>query len=124
MQRKSIRPERLASLIQAEVMRLILFELRDPEIQAVTVTRSTVTHDLRHAALQYSLLDPSQQQAAQRALERATPYFRRALGQVLTLRHTPDLKFAFDKGLEHSRQIHDILGKMEIKDDDGNDTAE
>ena len=47
----SHRVERIAEAIREVVSTAILFELADPRVKGVTVTRAEVTGDLRHATV-------------------------------------------------------------------------
>jgi ribosome-binding factor A len=44
-----------------------------------------------------------------RALERATPFFRRQIGSRLRLRRVPEVEFRFDESIAHQDRIEQIL---------------
>src|SRR5439155_9087158 len=93
--------ERLGQEVREEVARMIAGELKDPRIGFVTVTRVELGPDLRLARVFVGVLGTEKQrQASLAGLKQAAGYMRRALGQRLRLRHTPELLFQYDEGLE------------------------
>jgi ribosome-binding factor A len=109
----SRRTERLGEEIREEVAQLIVGELKDPRIGFVTVTRVEVTPDLRTARVYVGVLGTEKQrQASLTGLRQATGFLRRALGQSLRLRYTPELVFTYDEGLEASDRVAQLLAEI------------
>lgn len=107
------RPERVADLIRAEVTTMIARELHDPGVGFVTVTRVQVSNDLQHARVFYtSLGDPAARKNTARALERATGFMRRQIGQRLRLRRTPEIEFEFDESIGHQDRVAHLLQEI------------
>jgi ribosome-binding factor A len=118
------RTERLGEEIREEVAQLIVGELKDRRIGFVTVTRVEVTPDLRTARIYVGVLGTEKQRETSLAgLKQAAGFLRRALGQSLRLRYTPELVFLYDEGLEASDRVAQLLaeiqhGKPTSSDDD------
>jgi ribosome-binding factor A len=111
---RGTRPERVAEEIRHDIGELLTREVHDPGIGFVTVTRVTVSPDLQHARVWYTLLgDERAKRDSQRALERAKPFLRRQLGQRIRLRRVPDLTFEFDRSIEHQARIERVLIEIE-----------
>jgi len=107
------RTERLGEEIREEVAQLIAGELKDPRIGFVTVTRVDVTADLRTARIYVGVLGTEKQrQATLAGLKQAAGFLRRSLGQSLRLRHTPELVFHYDEGLEASNRVAQLLAEL------------
>jgi ribosome-binding factor A len=107
------RTERLGEEIREDVAQLIAGELKDPRIGFVTVTRVEVTPDLRTARVYVGVLGTEKQrQATLTGLKQAAGFLRRALGQSLRLRHTPELVFHYDEGLEASNRVAELLAEI------------
>jgi ribosome-binding factor A len=107
------RPERVADQIRAEVSGMIARDLRDPGIGFITITKVQVSPDLQHARVYYtSLGDPAARRNTGRALERASPFMRRQIGQRLRLRRTPELDFVFDESIEHQDRVEQLLQEL------------
>jgi ribosome-binding factor A len=117
------RPDRVADQIRAEVTTMIARELHDPGVGFVTVTRVEVSPDLQHARVFYtSLGDPTAQNNTARALERASGFMRRQIGQRLRLRRAPELHFTFDDSVGHQDRVEQLL--REIADEQSAASAE
>jgi len=109
----SRRTERLGEEIREEVAQLIAGELKDPRIGFVTVTRVDVTADLRTARVYVGAMGTEKQrQATLAGLKQAAGFLRRGLGQSLRLRHTPELVFHYDEGLEASNRVAQLLAEI------------
>ena len=107
------RTDRLAEEVREEVAQMISGELKDPRIGFVTVTRVTVTPDHRQARIFVGVLGAERQRAATlTGLRQASGFLRRALGQRLRLRHTPELTFQYDEGLEASDRVARLLEEV------------
>jgi ribosome-binding factor A len=107
------RTERLGEEIREEVAQLIAGELKDPRIGFVTVTRVAVTPDLRTARIFVGVLGTEKQrQTTLAGLKQASGFLRRTLGQSLRLRHTPELVFQYDEGLDASDRVARLLDEI------------
>jgi ribosome-binding factor A len=106
---KSRRQRRVAELVHQEVSTLLMFEVRDPRVQAVTITSVDMTPDLKRAHIYYMVLDDEGAEEAQRGLESATGFLRRELGARVQLRHTPEIVFAIDEAEMQGRRIDALL---------------
>src|ERR1700687_4551593 len=107
------RPERVADQVRAEVSSMIARDLHDPGIGFITITKVEVSPDLQHARVYYtSLGDPAARKNTGRALERASPFMRRQIGQRLRLRRAPELEFFFDGSIEHQDRVERLLQEL------------
>ena len=113
---KTFRPARVAEAIREVASETILFELRDPRVKFVTVTRAEVSGDLQHAKVYVSIMGTeSEQQRTLRALTHAAGFVQSKLAGRLQTRFTPVITFVLDKGVKNSieitRLINEALGK-------------
>jgi ribosome-binding factor A len=107
------RPERVADQIRAEVTTMISRELHDPAVGFVTITRVQVSPDLQHARVYYtSLGDDAARRNTGRALERASGFMRRQIGQRLRLRRAPEIHFQFDESIGHQDRVEQLLKEI------------
>ena len=108
---QSYRPHRVGDVIRKEISELLTRgDVHDPGIGFITLTRVTVTPDLQLARVYYtSLGDPHARRETAKALERATPFFRRQVGSRVQLRRVPELEFRFDESIAHQDRIEQIL---------------
>ena len=107
-------------------MMLTRGDVHDPGIGFITLTRVQVSADLQVAKVFYTTLgDPKARLETQKALERATPFFRRQIGARVRLRRVPEVEFRFDETIQHQDRIEQILRDLREQerrapdDDDG-----
>ena len=105
------RPDRVGEQIRDVISEILTRgDVRDPGIGFITLTRVQVTSDLQMARVFYtSLGDPQARKETARALDRATPFFRRQVAGRLRLRRAPEFEFRFDETIEHQDRIERIL---------------
>ena len=113
---KPYRLARVAEAIREVASETILFELNDPRIKDVTVTRAEVSADLQHAKVFVSIMGSEKEQhVCLSALKHARGYLQKKVGDRLQLRFTPQVQLVVDKGVKHSieitRLINEALGK-------------
>jgi ribosome-binding factor A len=121
------RPDRVGDQIRQELSELLAKGVvHDPGIGFITVTRVQVTADLQLARVYYTTMgDQDARRDTVKALQRATPFFRRHVGGRLQLRRVPELEFRFDESVGHQdrieqilRDLHEQQAQREPNDDD------
>lgn len=104
------RAERLAEEIREQVARMIASDLKDPRIGFVTVTRVELANDLGHARVHVGVLGgEAERTKTLAALQQASGFVRRELGKRLRIRHTPEVDFRYDKGLDATDRVARLL---------------
>ena len=107
---KTHRLARVAEVIREVAAETILFELQDPRVKNVTVTRAEVSADLQHAKVHVSIMGtPKEQDLCMHGLKHAAGFVQAKLGARLKTRFTPQLKFVVDEGVKKSLEITRIL---------------
>ena len=92
--------------------------LSDPRARGALVTRVEMSDDLQNASVFVRLereATPAERAALLRGLESASGRLRREVSQVLSLRFSPKLRFAFDEGVDAQSRVEEIL--LEIQRD-------
>ncbi len=93
---------------------MLLVDVKDPRVSQVQLMAVDVTSDMRYAKVFYVMLDKREPDAdVQEGLERAAGFLRRELGDRLTMRYVPELKFEYDQSVERGRRIEDLLKTIE-----------
>ncbi len=113
---KTHRLARVAEAIREVASETILFELRDPRVKRVTVTRAEVSGDLQHAKIYVSIMGTEkEQQLTMHGLRHSAGFMQRKLADRLQTRFTPQVVFVLDEGvkksLEVTRLINEALGQ-------------
>jgi ribosome-binding factor A len=107
------RAERVAEELREEVARIVEFDLKDPGLGFVTITRVSITPDLRFARVYVGVLgDEATRKRGLAALGRAAGFVRREIGRRLRLRITPELVFEYDTGLDATDRVARLLDEI------------
>jgi ribosome-binding factor A len=125
----SRRRQQVGDLIRDEVSDILTYEMKDPRLGMVTVTRVDMSPDLRYATIYASVYgDETEQHETLQALSGASGYVRRLLAPRLRIRHIPVLNFRLDHSMEHAEQIARTLSQIEAEsnerhEDDNDDQS-
>lgn len=107
------RDRRVADAIRDIVADIVLTKLADPAIGFVTITRCSLSRDLRNATVYFSVMgNEVDRQRSLARLERARKFIRRLLGQRLKMKFLPDLHFQVDEILIQEQHIGEILNHL------------
>jgi ribosome-binding factor A len=113
----SARAARLAQRIKVIVAEALRRRVKDPRLEAVTLTDARLTNDLQHATLYYTVLgDQEEQQATRVALESARGILRAEVGKNITARLTPTLEFVPDEIPVNAGHLEELLQKARERD--------
>jgi ribosome-binding factor A len=121
---KDRRAARLAEEIREEVADIVAHRLKDPRIGFVTITRVELSPDQTLARVLFSVLGEAADRAATLAgLSKAAGFVRRELGQRIRLRHTPEVEFVYDKGLDAADRVGRLLDEVRATEASGAGTG-
>lgn len=113
----SRRTAKVAEAIRQVVSTAILFELRDPRVQNVTVLRVETPVDLRTSKIYVSVLgDEKTQRLTMKGLTASCGFLQSKIAKLLDLRFTPVLTFILDQGVKKSIETSRLLRKLDIED--------
>jgi ribosome-binding factor A len=109
---KTHRLARVAEVIREVASETILFELRDPRVKGVTVTRAQVSADLQHAKVYVSIMGTTKEQdLCMHGLRHAAGYIQSKLAKRLQTRFTPTVKFIVDQGVKNSIEVSRLINE-------------
>jgi ribosome-binding factor A len=109
---KTHRLARVAEAVREVASETILYELRDPRVKLVTVTRAEVSGDLQHAKVYVSIMGTEkEQQLTLRGLRHAAGFIQSKLARRLQTRFTPVLHFVLDQGVKHSIEMTRLINE-------------
>jgi ribosome-binding factor A len=118
----SQRTERLDRQIQQELMGLLQREMKDPRLGFATVTRVATSRDLGHATVWVSVYGSEEERhRSMAALDDATPWLRRKLGERLRLRHVPELAMRRDDSIEAGDRVLRLLREISEEHHEGDE---
>ncbi len=108
----SHRIERVNEQLKREISRIVVGEVKDPRVDAVTVTRVSAAPDLTFARVHVQLMgEESERKETLAGLNAATPFIRGRLAERVRMRRVPELRFEQDRSLEHAMRIEELLAE-------------
>ena len=111
------RLEKINGLLHEAIADLLLRKSKDPRLTSVNITGVKVTADLKKAVVHYSVFGDQQvKDSVKVALAKAAGFVRAAVGESLSLKYAPEIKFEFDKNLEYAHHINELLTKLNSED--------
>jgi ribosome-binding factor A len=109
---KTHRLARVAEVVREVASETILFELRDPRVKMVTVTRAEVSGDLQHAKVYVSIMGSEREQkTCMNGLQRAAGFVQSKLGDRMRSRFIPIIQFVLDKGVKNSLEVSRLISE-------------
>lgn len=112
------RPERVSSLIQEEISRLLMRGMvKDPRVSTfLSVTKVDLTSDYTLGKVYVSSFEPSSNlEKGVSGLNSAAGFIQRELGKTLKMRNIPKLTFVVDhsirEGFEINKKIDDVVSE-------------
>jgi len=94
-------------------------EIRDPELEGVSVTITQIkpSPDMRYATVYCEPLGGQNAKAIIAALNRHKGFLRGEMGHLITMKFTPDLRFVEDESFAEAQKIETILKSPEVQRD-------
>ncbi len=108
----SVKIERLNSIFVKEISYILQNEVKDPNIEFVTITGCEITNDLSFAKVYFTVLDDSKKDDILKSLNGAKSFIRGQISQRVEIRHTPELRFIFDESIEYGNKIEKIIKEI------------
>ena len=113
-----IRLERLAEELKKTISSVV-FEMKDPRIPVLTsLTSVEVSPDLKYAKAHVSVYGDAGQSGKEAvdALNHAAGFIQHEVGQRMTIRRVPQIKFVEDDSIAYSVHISEVIRSLH-KDD-------
>jgi ribosome-binding factor A len=109
---KTHRLARVAEVVREVAAETILFQLQDPRIKGVTVTRTEVAADLQHAKVYVSLMGTKKEQdLCLHGLRHSAGFIQAQLAARLKTRYTPVIRFVVDEGVKKSIEVTRLINE-------------
>ena len=109
----SIRLKRLSRLALERASEVVLYELSDPRLEMVTLTRVKLSSDLSFATIFWSCLgDDAARSKASHALASAAAHVQREIADVFHTRRSPRVKFEFDPSIAGAIHVGKLLDEL------------
>ena len=119
------RSKRISEEIRKIVAEVIRNDIKDPRVSKMaTITSVETTRDLRFATIYVSVFDSDDmKEKTIEGLNRAKGYIRRAIGDKLDVRYTPEPIFKLDESIENAIHLSKLIREaqpespQEVNDD-------
>ena len=109
------RMEKLNRQFQREVGNILLMgEVRDPRVAFVSITFADISKDLSYAHIGFSVLtdDTKAIRSAQEGLNSASGRVRKLVGERMSLRHIPEIRFVYDDSIASAVRMDQALEEL------------
>ena len=107
----SVKIDRLNNMFVEEISKILHQEIKDRDINFVTVTEARITNDLSFAKIYITTLDDDRNKVL-KALNKASGYIRTILCDRVKIRKMPELHFVYDESIEYGKKIEDIIERI------------
>ena len=115
MAKEFSRTSRIGEVIMRELAQMIQQEVSDPRVGMVTVSHVDVTSDLRYAKVYITRLNETESEEDVKeciaGLTNAAGFLKRGIAKRVEIRSVPELKFYYDKSLEHGFHMDELIAK-------------
>lgn len=112
------RPVRVADAIRNELATLLLFKVKDPALQQVTIVHVEMSDDLSRAKIYYTCA-PEMESKVNSGLQRAKGFMRSHLAKELRMRYAPELVFFTDPSTEYDEKMQKIFQEIASENEPG-----
>ena len=100
--------------MKREISEIIMRELKDPRVKLTSVSRVSLTNDLKTAHVYISVIGGDKERKGSiGGLISAAGFIRREVGSRIDLRYNPELRFAIDESIEEQTRIVRLLKQLE-----------
>ncbi|SMC20401.1 ribosome-binding factor A [Desulfacinum hydrothermale DSM 13146] len=107
------RADRVADVLQRTIAELLYRRVRDPRLTKITITGVKLSDDLRYAKVFYCMTGTVEERdQAAAALDKATPFIRREVGQRVHMKYLPTLTFLYDESFDYGEKIERLLHEL------------
>ena len=106
------RTDRLNDQIKRILGELLEREVKDPRVGFVTITGVEVASDLSVARVYVTAAEGQDTEVTLGGLKAAAGFFRRRIGEELSVRSTPELRFLYDESLDRGMRMDALLRQI------------
>jgi ribosome-binding factor A len=111
--KKTLRTEKIASLIKSTLSEIIAREITDPSLGIITITDVDVAPDLNVAKVYYSLIGGKRDlQKRINTITHLNKMLRHRLAEKIVLKYTPKIRMIYDDTPEKAQQLEHIFVKI------------
>ena len=106
------RIEKVQEKIREIVSQLFVFDIQDPRLRGLTITRVLLTRDMGLARIYYEATDEKDRSELANRLKKVIPFIRRTLAGKLELRLMPKVEFFYDETSEEVKKVEELFARL------------
>lgn len=107
----SVKIDRLNNMFVEEISKIIHNDVKDKNINFVTITDVRITNDLSFAKVYITTLDNNRERVLD-AINKASGFIRTKLSDSIQIRKMPEIHFVYDESIEYGKKIEDIIERI------------
>ena len=118
-----VRSDRVSGQIQKVLSDILLKKIKDPRLEAATITSVKMSRDLKFARVYF--VTSGGKESIKEAIEgfkSAIGYVKRTLAAQLGLRYMPELRFFYDDSFDYGSHMDKIIKAVKSEDEFDNTT--
>ena len=108
----SVHIQRLEKELLKLISSVINNELRDKNLQWVSITSLSLSNDLSYLKVYYSHLNKTSTENVQKSLVKSSGYLKREIASKKMMRKIPEIIFNYDSVEENARNLDKIFEKI------------
>ena len=117
------RSDRVSGQIQKVLSDILLKKIKDPRLEAATITSVKMSRDLKFARVYF--VTSGGKESIKEAIEgfkSALGYVKRKLASQLGLRYMPELRFFYDDSFDYGSHIDEVIKAVKSENEFNNTT--
>ncbi|MCR5422709.1 MAG: 30S ribosome-binding factor RbfA [Bacilli bacterium] len=107
----SVKIDRLNNAFVEKISEIIHNDIKDANINFVTITDVRITNDLSFAKVYFTTMDDDRKKVTL-ALNKASGFIRSELCNKVKIRKMPELTFVFDESIDYGKKIENIIERI------------
>ena len=107
----SVKIDRLNNMFVQEISKIIHQEIKDKDIDFVTITEARITNDLSFAKIYITTLNEDREKVLN-SLNKASGFIRSLLCDRVKIRKMPEIHFVYDESIEYGKKIDNIIERI------------
>lgn len=107
----NVKLDRLNKAFVEKISEIIHNDIKDNDINLVTITDARITNDLSFAKIYFTSLDNDSNKVF-KALNKASGFIRTKLCEKIEIRKMPEITFVYDKSIDYGKKIEDIIERI------------
>ena len=107
----SVKIDRLNNAFVEKISEIIHDEIKDKDINMVTITDARVTNDLSFVKVYFTSYDDDKKKVTL-ALNKASSFIRSKLCEKMDIRKMPEINFVYDESIDYGKKIEEIIERI------------